>query len=200
MPNIDLNNFNLVKFGNVDAERNYTNDILHAITAKLAELQQIIDSIPTTTASITGSVTTVESEFDLVNSRQLAPETSVMELQDGGPGAQLIIAIADSGIDTIKLKDASVTIPKIGATGTADNTTYLRGDAIWTVPPADLSYVFTQSTPSTSWTVTHNLNKYPSVTVVDSAGTVVIGQVVYNSINQCTLSFTAAFSGKAFFN
>jgi hypothetical protein len=50
------------------------------------------------------------------------------------------------------------------------------------------------------WTVTHNLGKNPSVAVVDSAGTVVIGQVDYDTINQITLTFKAAFSGKAYFN
>jgi len=49
-------------------------------------------------------------------------------------------------------------------------------------------------------TINHNLNKYCSVTVVDSNNDVVIGEIHYNSVNQVTLTFTAAFSGKAFFN
>tara|TARA_B110000285_G_C14952844_1_gene527697 strand:- start:33 stop:794 length:762 start_codon:yes stop_codon:yes gene_type:complete len=65
---------------------------------------------------------------------------------------------------------------------------------------ADKNYVHNQGTPAEVWTVTHNLGKNPSVTVVDSAGTVVIGQVDYNSINQTTLTFKATFSGKAYFN
>ena len=64
----------------------------------------------------------------------------------------------------------------------------------------DKNYTHTQSSSSTSWVVTHNLNKYPSVEVVDSAGTVVIGVVDYNSVNQVTLTFKAGFSGKAYFN
>jgi hypothetical protein len=62
------------------------------------------------------------------------------------------------------------------------------------------NYVHTQSSASTSWTVTHNLNKYCSVTVVDNNDDVVIGEIHYNSVDQVTLTFTAAFSGKAFFN
>jgi len=62
------------------------------------------------------------------------------------------------------------------------------------------NYVHTQSSASTNWSVTHNLNKYCSVTVVDSNNDVVIGEIHYNSVNQVTLTFTAAFSGKAFFN
>ena len=64
----------------------------------------------------------------------------------------------------------------------------------------DANFVFTQTSPSATWVVTHNLNKYCSVTVVDSADNIVFGDVLYNSLNQVTLTFAGAFSGKAFFN
>lgn len=64
----------------------------------------------------------------------------------------------------------------------------------------DKNYVHTQNEPSETWTITHNLAKYPSVSVVDSAGTVVYGQIDYNSTNQATLTFSSSFSGKAYFN
>ncbi len=64
----------------------------------------------------------------------------------------------------------------------------------------DSNYVYTQSAPSATWVVNHNLNKYCSVTVVDSADNTVVGEVLYNSLNQVTLTFAGAFSGKAFFN
>lgn len=38
MADIDLSNFRLVKTGNTDIERNYTNDILHAIVDKISNL------------------------------------------------------------------------------------------------------------------------------------------------------------------
>jgi len=53
---------------------------------------------------------------------------------------------------------------------------------------------------SATWTVVHNLNKYPSVSIVDTAGDEVIGQVHFNDSNTVTITFTAAFSGKAFIN
>lgn len=64
----------------------------------------------------------------------------------------------------------------------------------------DKNFVYTQNVASATWVVTHNLNKFPSVSVVDSANTLVNGQVEYNSINEVTISFRAAFTGKAFFN
>ena len=65
---------------------------------------------------------------------------------------------------------------------------------------SDANHVHDQGVASSQWVIDHNLAKKCSVTVVDSAGTVVIGQVTYNSDNRCTLDFEAAFSGKAFFN
>lgn len=59
-------------------------------------------------------------------------------------------------------------------------------------------YVFTQASPVTTWTITHSLGGRPSVTVVDSAGTVVIGEVTYISDTQVTVEFTSAFSGYAY--
>lgn len=64
----------------------------------------------------------------------------------------------------------------------------------------DKSYVFTQDTPAAVWEIAHTLNKYPSVTVVDSAGSAVVGEVTYLSKSEIRLSFEAPFSGKAFLN
>jgi hypothetical protein len=64
----------------------------------------------------------------------------------------------------------------------------------------DKNYVHSQSVPSTIWNVNHALLKFPSVTVVDSAGTTVIGEVQLIDINNVRLIFSASFSGKAYFN
>lgn len=64
----------------------------------------------------------------------------------------------------------------------------------------DKNYVFNQNTASAVWTINHTLNKFPSVSVVDSAGTEVIGQVDYISISQITITFAAPFTGQAFLN
>lgn len=61
-------------------------------------------------------------------------------------------------------------------------------------------YVHAQDAASLTWSITHNLGRFPSVTVVDSAGTQVVGRVVYDSVNALTLTFSAAFSGKAYLN
>ncbi len=64
----------------------------------------------------------------------------------------------------------------------------------------DKHYVHNQSSSAATWNITHNLNKYPSVTVVDSAGTVVAGDITYVGANSLTVTFRSAFSGKAYLN
>lgn len=58
--------------------------------------------------------------------------------------------------------------------------------------------IHTQSSASSTWNVTHELGGRPSVTIVDSAGTVVVGDVVYNSNTSITVTFSAPFSGFAY--
>ena len=73
----------------------------------------------------------------------------------------------------------------------------MNGDVISEVPR---TFIFEQGRASNEWVVIHNLNKYPSVVVVDSAGTEVESDVEYNTRNKITIRLNASFSGKAFLN
>ena len=64
----------------------------------------------------------------------------------------------------------------------------------------DKHYYHLQGQPNNIWTVVHLLNKYPSVTVFDSAGTIVFGNIRYIDLNTVELSFGEAFAGKAALN
>lgn len=59
---------------------------------------------------------------------------------------------------------------------------------------------FEQGEASDSWVIEHNLNKYPTVVTVDSAGTVFHGEVRYDSLNQVTVLINGATKGKAYLN
>ena len=65
---------------------------------------------------------------------------------------------------------------------------------------SDQHYTHKQAQAAKVWTIAHNLGKRPAVTVVDSAGTVVIGEVDYLDDNTVRLTFCAAFSGTAYCN
>ena len=66
------------------------------------------------------------------------------------------------------------------------------------------TFIFTQGVPATVWgtngIVTHNLGKFPSITVIDTANTVVTGQYEYIDNNNVILTFSAGFAGKAYLN
>ena len=62
------------------------------------------------------------------------------------------------------------------------------------------TFIFNQGVPASTWNIQHNLGKFPSITVVDTAGTVVMGQYDYVDNNNITLTFAAGFAGKAYLN
>lgn len=70
----------------------------------------------------------------------------------------------------------------------------------WATAGTDKNFVYEQGMPSSIWNITHTLNKYPSATAVDSAGSIVVGQIDYVSLNNITITFNASFSGSAYLN
>ena len=73
--------------------------------------------------------------------------------------------------------------------------------AVFTLPAQGVpTFIFTQAVAATVWNVTHNLGKFPSITVIDTANTVVTGEYTYIDNSNVTLKFSAAFAGKAYLN
>ena len=64
----------------------------------------------------------------------------------------------------------------------------------------DKQYTHNQGSASATWNVAHNLNKFPSATVVLSTGQKGYGDITYVDANNLTISFAAAESGKAYIN
>jgi hypothetical protein len=93
-------------------------------------------------------------------------------------------------------------VDSTGSAGTAGQQLLSTATAaVWT----DQTYTYTQNGSSHTWVIEHNLNKFPSATVIDSGGSVVVGCIEYDSTNQLTITFYAggnlsAFSGKAYLN
>lgn len=65
---------------------------------------------------------------------------------------------------------------------------------------ADTNYVHDQQVAASSWVINHNLGKFASIHIVDTAGDEIIGEVTYNTINQITVTFSSLVSGKAYIN
>ena len=62
------------------------------------------------------------------------------------------------------------------------------------------TYIFNQGDVSDSWSISHGLGAYPSVTIVDTSNDVVYADVHYVDANNLTVSFAAPLSGKAYLN
>ena len=62
------------------------------------------------------------------------------------------------------------------------------------------TFVFTQGVAATTWNITHNLGKFPSVSVINNNNIVINGEVTYVDNNNVQLNFSAGFSGKAYLN
>lgn len=75
-------------------------------------------------------------------------------------------------------------------------------EATFTISPniQDLNYIHYQDIPSEKWTITHNMGKFPSVVVANSAGEQVMADVNYKSSNVVEVSFMGAFAGIAYLN
>jgi len=65
----------------------------------------------------------------------------------------------------------------------------------------DSSFIYTQVIASDFWDITHNIGKFPSVQVVDTANTSILGfEINYINKDRLTLSFILPFAGKAYLN
>ena len=58
-------------------------------------------------------------------------------------------------------------------------------------------FIFHQDVSAATWTINHNLNTYPTVVIITSAGDQVEVDYVYTSLNQVVVNANAPFSGTA---
>ena len=62
------------------------------------------------------------------------------------------------------------------------------------------TFEFVQQVVSKTWSIEHNMNKYPSVSIVDAGGNVLYTEVEYIDKNNLEVRFVASTSGKAYLN
>lgn len=60
------------------------------------------------------------------------------------------------------------------------------------------TYTHTQDVASNTWVINHNLDYYPNIEVVDSAGNDVVGNYQFVNANTLVATFTHPFAGKAY--
>jgi len=75
-----------------------------------------------------------------------------------------------------------------------------RLDYLESAAAGDKNFYFEQQLPSDKWEIQHNLLKYPSVNIIDSGGSNVVGDIEYVDLNNVIITFNGAFSGSATLN
>lgn len=142
-----------------------------------SDAQAAAESVHNMTATahgITGTDPTVEKTID--------PETGAVNLDFGIP-------VGEEKLDY----DDLINKPAI-------NGVELSGNQSGAELGLDRTYVHTQGVASAIWTITHNLDKYPSVVAVDSLNRIVGGDITYPDANTVIITFNAAVIGRAFLN
>lgn len=116
--------------------------------------------------------------LELVPNSSMTRERSPTTVGQGAASAGQIVGLNDAGVVDITMIPPEV----IGGSGGST-----------TVP-------FFQTIPSNAWAINHNLGRFPSVTIVDSAGTQMYGAVEYIDDNNILISFSSALAGTAYLN
>ena len=109
-------------------------------------------------------------------------ETSIELLSGESPTQIMVTAFTTSSMQAVQIltREAQLRGP--------------RGQA------AGAPFEWTQSIPLDTWTIPHNLNRHPSVTVVDTTGFKVEPDVLYVDTNIIQIIHGAPSAGKAFLN
>lgn len=126
-----------------------------------------------------GDIATVKNNFGTNDLRI----TEVREIYEGN----LIVEITVGNVEGTVLDKINNNISNIPNEGVSASG-------------GDKSYTFNQISPKDVWKIPHGLGKYPSVTVVDSGGNKVVGDIKYIDINNLEISFVGGFSGIAYLN
>ena len=94
----------------------------------------------------------------------------------------------------------TLNLTNIGGNGNLTDLLYYDF-AVFTLPSKAVhDFTFTQPTPSVEWTIQHNMDKFPSVSVVNNNNILMYGNTTYVDTNNLIITFTAGFSGKAYLN
>lgn len=113
------------------------------------------------------------------------------------------LPVGISASDYDRLNDAyNGTITDASITSDTQNI-YLTLNKRSGSPITDLvkfKHIHNQTVATSEWLIEHNLNCFPSVTIIDSANSEVIGEVEYINTNSLKAKFSASFSGIAYLN
>ena len=112
--------------------------------------------------------------------------------------------LADDAVTAIKIKDDAVTLAKIDATGTADATTFLRGDGAWVETASVLKGTVTTDGTASSYTISNTkitTNSIVTVSYYNTANEIISHAITSVATGSFKVQFAAtpAGGGKIFY-
>lgn len=118
---------------------------------------------------------------------------------------QAVTYIESGKAEVRKAVAEQVQIATTAATNAAESAISAAADADRAEAAAeglvsDKTFVFEQGEASDTWEIEHNLGKYPSVEIVDTAGNRFFPAVQWVDENNCIATMNGACKGKAFLN
>ncbi len=164
-------------------------DVTGSITALSSSVKNSIDTV---TGSITSLSSSVKNSFDTITGSITSLSSSVKVRIDSLTGSiDSLNTFSSSVVLTSQTSSMSVLTASYAVTAAfALNAGGGGGQGT--------TYVHTQSSASTTWTVTHNLGeRYPAIVVFDSSGNVIIPtNISAQSTSTLVVTFSSAQTGK----
>ena len=151
-----------------------------------------------------GSIQFAKYKFVIINDLTLVYDSVVIinELTTGGISEALSAeqgVILKNLIDSANSSFISLDDTPNSYTGHKDKIIKIN-DAEDGIDFINRTFIYNQGLPSEIWTILHNLNKFPSVSIKNSAGDIVEGFINYIDENNIVITFNSAFSGSAVLN
>ena len=110
----------------------------------------------------------------------------------GAQGTQGVQGVDGGGVTLQQLSDA------IAGAALSSTDALAEGISNLYFKPSRVAYNHVQGVATSTWNIVHNLGFYPNVTVQDSAGNIVEGEISYTNSDSLVLTFSTAFSGEAY--
>lgn len=129
------------------------------------------------------------------------------QLYENKEDYKLELAIKSSGLLSVaELEESGIKVRDLenvrgyGNLYNVSNNTYITNNYTTTINEYTATgYVHNQVVASSVWTIIHGLGFCPNVTVIDTTGQEIKGQVNYNSdCSVVTITFNSAIAGKAY--
>lgn len=130
---------------------------------------------------------------------EIIENIGIVEIDDG---SCVELQVSSSEVEVLLCPLVQVAANEITFDGSSAGmtSTNVYDAIIETYSATDGHFTHLQLTPAAVWNINHGLGKFPSIQVSDSSGRLVLGKVEHVDENNSTITFTSAFSGKAYFN